>query len=69
MKRLDALHWSLIATLVVLLAYLLIGPYEYHRVGPDLVRMNRLTGEAEHLTGTGWREMKKGRFELDDKAE
>ena len=68
MKRLDALHWSLLSVIVGLLTYLVLTPYEYHKLGALLVRVHRITGDAERLTGTGWKEMKaqKG-FVLDPK--
>ena len=39
-KRLDALHWSLLGVIAVLLAAFLLTPYEYHRIGAQLVRVH-----------------------------
>jgi len=73
MKRLDKLHWTLLALIAALLAanaYLTISPYRYfHMAAPyGLVRVNRFTGEAERLLGIGWKPMApaKSRFVLDE---
>jgi hypothetical protein len=61
MKRLDKLHWTLLAVIAVLVAlnaYVIISPYRYfHMSAPyGLVRVNRFTGEAERLlVGSGWK--------------
>ena len=57
MKRLDYLHLSLLAVITALIARVVFTPYQYHRLGVVLVRVNRITGDSERLTGMGWKEM------------
>ena len=62
MKRLDWLHWTLIAAILVLAVWFIATPYQYFIVGSGntLVRVHRFTGEAERLGGSGWRRMTQG---------
>lgn len=68
MKRPDTLHWILFGLLVLTLGYFLINPYRYHIINRggngNLVRIHRVTGEAERLTSTGWKPMAQPRFVL-----
>ena len=73
MNRLDRLLWILLAVIGLLLlmdAYLIVTPYRYfHLAAPHgLVRVNRFTGEAEKLWGTGWKPMApvQSRFVLEE---
>jgi hypothetical protein len=59
MKRLDTLHWLLIAALIVTAVVAWITPYRYEHWGNNqLVRIHRVTGETDRLTSEGWRPMK-----------
>jgi len=70
MKRLDWLHWTLIATLLVVVVPGILTPYRYEKMGQRVVRINRLTSEADMLTISGWRALrptkdpKSSRFDL-----
>jgi hypothetical protein len=47
----------LIVAIAMLVAVIFIDPYRYDRFGQYPVRINRITGEAERLTVSGWIEM------------
>lgn len=58
MKRLDWLHWALIATLLAVIALGILTPYRYEKMGQRIVRINRLSSEADMLTTSGWRALR-----------
>jgi hypothetical protein len=55
--KLDRLHWSLIAVIVVLVIWL--ASWDYHHINDQLlIRVNRVTGTTERFYGqNGWREV------------
>ena len=56
--KLDRLHWSLLAIIVVLVVWITFSAWEYHRVNENiLIRVNRITGTTERFYGSGWREV------------
>jgi hypothetical protein len=60
MKRLDRHHWILLAIIAMLVIFNgYISPYRYFHIAAPLglVRVNRFSGEAERLTGMGWKHM------------
>jgi len=58
----------MLAVIMLLIAWMVFAPYQYYRLGVVLVRVNRITGNAERLTGMGWKEMAPQRpaFVLDE---
>jgi hypothetical protein len=58
LKKLDGLHWLLIALLGLLSALFFLTPYTYHEYAGVLVRIHRLTGNADLLQATGWERMR-----------
>lgn len=58
MKRLDWLHWALIAILFAVVALGILTPYRYEKMGQRIVRINRLSSEADMLTNSGWRPLR-----------
>lgn len=61
MKKLDWLHWTLLAALGLLGILLWLPPYQYEHTGTyppgTLVRISRWTGRADRLTSSGWAPM------------
>ncbi len=57
MKRLDLMHWIMLAIILILGFYLWISPYQYKRYAELVVRINRITGEADLLKLDGWKRM------------
>jgi hypothetical protein len=58
MKRLDSLHWTLIAILLAGAVLGILTPYKYEKMGQRVVRINRLSSEADMLTISGWRALR-----------
>jgi hypothetical protein len=59
MKHLDWLHWTLIILIIVMTSFFVATPYQYFIVGSGntLVRVHRISGETERLSGDGWKRM------------
>ncbi len=53
MKRLDQLHWIMLVIILILGFYLFLSPYEYKKVREYIIRINRITGSVDMLTGGG----------------
>jgi hypothetical protein len=58
MKRLDWLLWTLIAILLAGAVLGILTPYKYEKMGQRVVRINRLSSEADMLTISGWRALR-----------
>ena len=58
MKRPDVGHWIMATIILILGLFLWLTPYQYKKMGPYIiVRIHRLTGEADRLLSNGWRPM------------
>jgi len=54
--KIDRLHWSLIAVIVVLLLWL--TSWDYHQINDNVfIRVNRVTGTTERFGAGGWHEV------------
>lgn len=59
MKKLDWLHWLLLALICAAGLFLFLSPYHYEKMGrnAEIVRIHRVTGQADALTSDGWQPM------------
>jgi len=69
MKRLDWLHWALIAILFTVVALGILTPYRYEKMGQRIVRINRLSSEADMLTNSGWRPLRPSKEPIGSRFE
>jgi len=54
--RLDRLHWSLLAVILVLVIWL--SSWDYHSINENVfIRVNRITGATERYGANGWHEV------------
>jgi hypothetical protein len=56
--KLDRLHIALVGIIVLLLSWIALTPWEYHRIsGNMLIRIHRITGTTERFNISGWKEV------------